>query len=63
MTFLFRIVRSRPTRRTKEAASTSMEVLKKDVSSSNEKESDSSSTESSPELPNMKLNGKNNIFF
>ncbi|XP_050537392.1 uncharacterized protein LOC126903304 [Daktulosphaira vitifoliae] len=49
------MVRSRPPRRTKEAATIFMDMLKKDIQCSNEKEGDSSSIESFPELPNIKI--------
>ncbi|XP_050428448.1 uncharacterized protein LOC126838229 isoform X2 [Adelges cooleyi] len=51
------IIRSRPPRKTKEAATIYMEMLKKDMrfSDENDDDDDSSSIESFPELPNLRL--------
>lgn len=50
--------RSRPPRRTKEAATIFMEMLRKDMRCPDEQEEDdTSSVESFPELPNTKING------
>ncbi|KAL4090574.1 hypothetical protein QTP88_025380 [Uroleucon formosanum] len=50
------LIRSRPPRRTKEAATLFMEMLRKDMRCPDEQEDDASSVESFPELPNTRIN-------
>ncbi|XP_025416028.1 protein Jumonji isoform X2 [Sipha flava] len=48
--------RSRPPRRTKEAATLFMEMLRKDMRCADEQEDETSSVESFPDLPNTRIN-------
>lgn len=56
-TYCFSLVRSRPPRRTKEAATLYMEMLRKDLRCPDEQEDETSSVESFPDLPNTRING------
>jgi len=57
--YCYSSTRSRPPRRTKEAATLFMEMLRKDMRCPDEQEEDdTSSVESFPDLPNTRINGK-----